>query len=81
MVADAEQAREGRRVLALSRTDAASVATLSAWVRELLVAHRAGTHSPQDPGPMAPHFHADENGGVLHSHDHDHTDGHLHSNG
>ncbi|MCU1584321.1 MAG: urease accessory protein UreG [Microbacteriaceae bacterium] len=83
MVADAEQAREGRRVLALSRTDAASVAALSAWVRELLVAHRAGAHSPQDPGPMAPHFHADENGGVLHSHDddHDHTGGHVHSNG
>jgi len=71
MVADAETAREGRQVLALSRSDAASVETLAAWVRGLLVQHRAGTHTPQDPGPMAPHFHADEEGGpgVMHTHD------------
>jgi urease accessory protein len=69
MVADAERARDGREVLALSRSDAESVAALRAWVLGLLAAHRAGTHEPQDPGPMAPHFHADENGGLVHSHD------------
>lgn len=72
MVADAEAAREGRAVLALSRTDEASVAKLRAWVLEVLESHRQGTHIPQDPGPMAPHFHADEEhpeGGFTHSHD------------
>ncbi|MDQ4214657.1 urease accessory protein UreG [Microbacterium sp. ASV81] len=68
MVADAEHAREGGAVLALSRHDADSVARLADWVRTLLAAHRAGEHAPQDPGPMAPHFHADENGGYVHSH-------------
>ena len=80
MVHDAEFAREGRQVLALSRTDVASVDELSAWVRGLLVKHRAGTHTPQDPGPMAPHFHAGEDGPVMHSHDEDHAHhDHTHS--
>jgi urease accessory protein len=69
MVADATVAREGRSVLALSRTDADSVAKLREWVLGLLAEHRAGNHTPQDPGPMAPHFHADEEGGHTHSHD------------
>ena len=72
MVADASVAREGRAVLALSRSDAASVAELRAWVLAVLDGHRRGTHVPQDPGPMAPHFHADEehpDGGFVHSHD------------
>ncbi len=70
MVADATTARDGRPVLALSRTDAASVASLRAWVLAMLTAHRSGSHVPQDPGPMAPHFHADEEGnGYLHSHE------------
>lgn len=70
MVADATAARDGRPVLALSRTDAASVAGLRRWVLTVLAAHRAGSHVPQDPGPMAPHFHADEEGnGYLHTHD------------
>ncbi|MGN8025168.1 urease accessory protein UreG [Microbacterium sp. 22242] len=82
MVADAEDAREGGAVLALSRKDAASVARLADWVRGLLAAHRAGEHAPQDPGPMAPHFHADEDGGYVHSHDeadaaHEHAAGHA----
>ena len=38
MVHDAEHARDGRPVLALSRTDAGSVAMLSQWVRETLAA-------------------------------------------
>jgi urease accessory protein len=81
MVADALVAREGREVLALSRTDAASVAELRDWVLRLLATHRAGNHTPQDPGPMAPHFHADEDGGFVHSHeDHDHAHSeHAHS--
>ncbi|MGW9600024.1 urease accessory protein UreG [Streptomyces albidoflavus] len=58
MVADAEAARDGLPVLALSRKDPASVAELADWVRALLVRHRAGVHVPTDPGPMAPHRHA-----------------------
>ncbi|MCU1440088.1 MAG: urease accessory protein UreG [Rhodoglobus sp.] len=81
MVADAMDARDGRAVLALSRTDAASVAQLKRWVLALHTAHRAGTHHPQDPGPMAPHFHADETGAAVHSHGpgepaHSHPHGH-----
>ena len=81
MVADAEAARDGRAVLALSRHDAASIAALRAWVLTILADHRAGTHVAQDPGPMAPHFHADEQhpeGGFTHSHAEDaaHADDH-----
>ena len=68
MVADACAAREGRPVLGVSRQDAASVAALVGWVRQILAAHTAGQHLPQDPGPMAPHFHADEQGGLVHTH-------------
>jgi len=85
MVADAEEAREGRAVLALSRHDAASIAALRAWVLSVLAAHRSGDHVPQDPGPMAPHFHADEEhpeGGFVHdhhAHDHAHAPAGVHS--
>lgn len=77
MVADATEAREGGPVLALSRTDEASIRRLRDWLLRLLDSHRSGSHEPQDPGPMAPHFHADEDGGSVHSHDdadapHDH---------
>src|SRR5687767_4690895 len=83
MVADATAARGGGQVLALSRSDDASVSDLRQWVLGLLAAHRAGTHEPQDPGPMAPHFHADEEGGLLHfhehgDHEHDHELAHEH---
>ncbi|GAA4753615.1 urease accessory protein UreG [Gordonia alkaliphila] len=71
MVADAEAAREEGPVLALSRNDPASVAALRAWVLGLIDAHRAGRHTPIDPGPMAPHFHADAEGGHTHTHQHD----------
>ncbi|MFC7456297.1 urease accessory protein UreG [Brachybacterium sp. GCM10030267] len=76
MIADATEAREGGPVLAVSRQLEDTVAALKAWVLEVLAAQRSGTHEPQDPGPMAPHFHADADGGVLHSHedgDHDHA--------
>ncbi|NQX11766.1 urease accessory protein UreG [Microbacteriaceae bacterium VKM Ac-2855] len=85
MVADAQAARDGRAVLALSRTDADSVASLKAWVLQMLAAHRSGEHTPQDPGPMAPHSHLDEGGqAVLHTHDaheheHDAHDAHAHA--
>ncbi|MFE9308942.1 urease accessory protein UreG [Streptomyces sp. NPDC088353] len=58
MVADARNARGGLPVLALSRKDPASIAELADWVRSLLARHRAGTHVPTDPGPMAPHSHS-----------------------
>jgi urease accessory protein len=83
MVIDASAAREGRPVLALSRQDRASVEALAAWLRELLASHHAGVHVPQDPGPMAPHVHADQVGahsqdhpGGGHSHRHTHTPEH-----
>ena len=58
MVADAEHARDGRTVLPLSRQDPASVARVRAWVLATLAEFRTGRHVAQDPGPMAPHFHA-----------------------
>jgi urease accessory protein len=58
MVRDAESAREGRRVLALSRTDPESVAALAAWVGDRLTELRHGDLVPVDPGPMATHVHA-----------------------
>jgi urease accessory protein len=84
MVSDAENARDGRAVLALSKHDPASISTLRAWVLSMLAAHRSGSHVPQDPGPMAPHFHADEEhpqGGFMHAHeaDHAHPHDHVHS--
>ncbi|WP_237686980.1 urease accessory protein UreG [Arthrobacter sunyaminii] len=71
MVADATAAREGGPVLALSRKQQHTIDELSAWVRSMVALHRAGSHTPQDPGPMAPHFHADEDGdgGFFHTHD------------
>jgi urease accessory protein len=75
MVADAERARDGRPVLALSRENPASIERLTSWVRSMLAEHRSGSHVPQDPGPMAPHFHAD---GEDHDHAHDHAHPHAH---
>ena len=78
MVADAEHAREGRTVLPLSRLDPASVARVKAWVLHTLDHFRSGDHVAQDPGPMAPHFHAE--GAEGHSHaDSGETHEHAHS--
>jgi len=60
MVADAEAVRESGPVVALSRSDPDSVGRLAAWVREMVDRHRSGRHAPHDPGPMAPHTHADD---------------------
>jgi urease accessory protein len=65
MVRDAEAARDGRPVIALSRTDPASVARIRAWVLQTLDLFRAGDLRPADPGPMARHSHAD---GTVHTH-------------
>ncbi len=80
MRADAVAARDGRPVVALSRHDPASVSLLLDWVRSQVALQRAGGLVPEDPGPMAPHFHAVENGhshavGGGHSHD-DHAHAH-----
>lgn len=58
MVADATNARDGGPVLALTRTRQDTVDQLCAWIRTMLIEHRAGRHVPRDPGPMAPHIHA-----------------------
>lgn len=86
MVADALEAREGRPVIALSRRDPGSVTALRDWVLGVLESFRGGSHIAQDPGPMAPHFHADEEehshepGGHSHPHTHSHGE-HSHSHG
>ncbi|TQL76638.1 urease accessory protein [Stackebrandtia endophytica] len=66
MVADAQRARDGLPVLALSQRDDASVQRLADWVRTTLTGYRAGSHIARDPGPMAPHSHGD---GEPHTHD------------
>ncbi|MCQ1957108.1 urease accessory protein UreG [Arthrobacter sp. zg-Y826] len=78
MVADAVAAREGAPVLALSRKQQDTVDELCAWVRGLVALHRSGQHTPQDPGPMAPHFHADEDGGFVHTHGNEDAVRHQH---
>ena len=72
MVHDAEHARDGRPVLALSRTDPGSVAALSAWVTGRLDSFRSGVLVPVDPGPMAAHSH-------IHGHTHGHSHPHSHA--
>jgi urease accessory protein len=57
MVRQGAEARDGRPVLGLSRTDADSVARMVAWVDGRLAAFRGGSLVPQDPGPMAAHGH------------------------
>ncbi len=76
MVGDARRARDGRTVIALSRTDPESVSRVRAWVLETLASFRSGAHVAVDPGPMAPHTHAD---GTVH--DHPGEPGHLHADG
>jgi urease accessory protein len=67
MVADARRARDGGAVIALSRTDPTAIAAIRLWVLNTLAAFRAGEHVSRDPGPMAPHTHAD---GTVHAHPH-----------
>jgi urease accessory protein len=81
MVADGRAARDGRPVLALSRLDRTSIDGLTGWVRQVLASFRSGTHIAVDPGPMAPHSHAGQDGfdvphthgsSAAHEHPHDH---------
>ncbi|TDD21555.1 urease accessory protein UreG [Kribbella turkmenica] len=73
MVTDAEAARDGKPVLALSRNDPASVAQLKEWVLSMTNVVRSGEHTPVDPGPVAPHTHVDEDGQLItHTHAHAH---------
>ena len=65
MKREGEAVREGRPVVALSRHDPASVAELREWVLSMVRARREGHHVAVDPGPMAPHSHAD---GTAHRH-------------
>jgi urease accessory protein len=84
MRSDATAARDGRPVVALSRHDPESVALLLDWVRDQVARQSSGDLVPADPGPMAPHVHADDGrhghaDGSSHSHDddaHDHV--HVH---
>ena len=81
MVADAEAARDGRPVIALSRDDRVSVHSLTSWVLARIVEHRHGQLVPVDPGPMAPHSHGDPEHRHVHAHEqpHDHLGDHDHS--
>ncbi|MFD3701756.1 urease accessory protein UreG [Nocardia sp. NPDC058658] len=72
MVRDATAVRGGLPVIALSQRDPASIDELVDWVRTVLSAHRGGGLIPADPGPMAPHFHADDEPGHVHDHQHAH---------
>ena len=72
MRADALAARDDRPVVALSRHDPDSVTQLLDWVRTMVLRQRGGELVPADPGPMAPHVHADEtrhrHGAGAHAH-------------
>lgn len=73
MAADAGSVREGLPVLALSQQDPESIGQLRTWMQALLQRYRAGEHAPRDPGPMAPHVHADEDDDRAEPHTHAHT--------
>ncbi len=75
MTLQGRQARGERAVVGLSRTDPESVAALCGWVLDLVQTYQSGRHTPHDPGPMAPHFHADPHGPA---HDHAHPQDHHH---
>lgn len=68
MLKDARAARDGRPVLAHSKRRPETDRQLCDWVRELHAAFVSGTHVARDPGPMAPHFHATDEGGYFHTH-------------
>lgn len=69
MIREGLEARDGRPVIGLSRDDDASIGDLVAWVLGMLDSYRAGEHTPVDPGPMAPHSHAGDDGETyVHTH-------------
>lgn len=82
MVKDAVEAREGAPVLPLSKNVDSTVEQLKSWILAMIEKYRTGDHTPVDPGPMAPHFHADEEGGgYFHTHDEEAEHTHSHSHG
>lgn len=78
MLADATAAREGDPVLGMSHKQPETTEQLCNWVRELRNRYQSGEHVAIDPGPMAPHFHADDEGSHSHSHTHDGSTHHHH---
>jgi urease accessory protein len=64
MIVDATDARDGRPVLALSQHRPETIEALRTWLRTLHDEHAHGRRTPVDPGPMAPHGHAHEDGTV-----------------
>ena len=74
MVQEGLEGRDHRPVIALSRKDPGSIQELTAWVLTQVESFAAGRLVPQDPGPMAPHSHADA------THPHDHEDHHQREN-
>ena len=74
-------ARDGGRVIALSRSDASSVAALRDWVLDTVARFRAGGLVPTDPGPMAPHFHAGDEVDAGQPHRHGSAGFHQHATG
>lgn len=77
MVSDAEKARAGRSVIALSKIDRQSVDALVAWVLAQVAEFRTGSLVAVDPGPMAGHSHHE---GSHHDHsDHSHPHDHAHT--
>lgn len=82
MVSDASKERDGAPILAHSKKQEESVTQLCNWVLQLHKQYLSGDHTPIDPGPMAPHHHAnDENDSHSHSHHHNKAgnEGHSHS--
>lgn len=75
MTREGRNVRQGDPVVALSQHDEASIRMLTGWVRDTLARYRTGEHTPVDPGPMAPHFHAGQDGGEPHPHTHAHAHG------
>lgn len=59
MLSDAAARRDGRPVLAADLREPGDVEPIAEWVASRLAEHRAGALLPVDPGPMAPHVHAD----------------------
>ncbi len=78
MAREGREARQGGSVVALSRHDEESIRMLTGWVRDTLARYRAGDHTPVDPGPMAPHTHADRDAESGHTHTHADSATHTH---
>jgi urease accessory protein len=70
MVQEGLEERDQRPVIALSRKDPVSIQELTAWVLTQVDSFAAGRLVPRDPGPMAPHSHAEVTHPHVHEDDH-----------